>query len=404
MARRNSEGYAEEAEFPSESIEAEMQHKRARFWGTVHARNTPQPSEEGQNFTSSEGAQINNVDGHELPNEASQDANGTPRGSVGIRRSNATLVPSPDNGLEAASSKDTTPDIVVDSFHSQAGTSKYGLDPPKTPSDAGFTFEGDDFAQTREEIDFSAASAASASAFSSPWSTSTVAGGDYTTLPPPEMRYTSINGELHDVFDDDNEHAIADDNQSSCMGLSAPSSPVLPAGAFPRPKNASSSSSSASRARGSFGSAGLLGLADSQNLLGGGSTGRELQILKRPSLLNVDVSQRPASSGRELETRYLREGASSRHHHHDHHDAEKPQADPEALMKRSLSSNVLQDYHVREVVRQDKKKKTLQDGAKDKDTDEEGDEQRPGAGRPRSSSLMFLLAGATLASQMMRPD
>ncbi|KAK7952073.1 uncharacterized protein PG986_007801 [Apiospora aurea] len=415
MARRNSAG---------------KRFKRARFWGgTIHARrNIPQPSEEGHYSTSSEGAQINDVDGHELPNEASQDANGTPSGSVGIRRSNATLVPSPESGLEAASSKETTPDIIVDSFHSQAGTSKYGLNPPKTPSDAGFTFEGDDFAQTREEIDFSAASAASASAFSSPWSTSTVAGGDYTTLPPPEMRFTSINGELHDVFDDDNEHAIADDNQSSCMGLSAPSSPVLSAGAFSRPKNASSSSSSASRARGSFGSAGLLGLADSQNLLGvglrralamnntpprrmGGSTGRELQILKRPSLLNVDVSQRPASSGRELETRYLREGPSSRHHHPDHHDAEKPQADPEALMKRSLSSNVLQDYHVREVVRQDKKKKkTLQDGAedergaKDKDTVEEGDEQRPGAGRPRSSSLMFLLAGATLASQMMRPD
>ncbi|KAK8056897.1 hypothetical protein PG993_002124 [Apiospora rasikravindrae] len=465
MARRNSEGYADEAEFPSESIEAEMQHKsigstpedistvkyvrpkqrpsplqRDLFMpeasgpgepgsqDAVYIRNTPKPSEEAHNSTSSEGAQVDEVDGHELPDDVSQDANGTPRGPIGNRRRNATLVPSSDNGLEAASPKEVTSDLLVGPSYSQAGTSKYGLNPPKTPSDAGFTFGGDDdFAQTREEIDFSAASFSAASAFSSPWSTSTAAGGDYTTLPPPEMRFTSINGELHDVFDDDNEHAIAEDNQSSCMGLSAPSSPALSTGAFPRPKTAS-----ASRARGSFGSAGLLGLADSQNPPWGRAApgprrtasqrvkppraahrrllrdpspqelhgGRELQILKRPSLLNVDVSQRPASSGREL---------SSRHHHD--HDTEKPKADPEALMKRSLSSNVLQDYHVREVVRKDKKKKkALQDEvenegrAKDEDTDDEADEQRPGAGRPRSSSLMFLLAGATLASQMMRPN
>ncbi|KAK8048938.1 pt repeat family protein [Apiospora phragmitis] len=470
LARRNSEGYAEEAEIPSESIEAEMQHKsientpedasctvrlvrpkrrpsplqRDLFMleasesgepsseDAIHTRNTPHPSEEGQNATSSEGTQIDKVGDHDLPIEVPQDANEVASGSVGTRRSNATLVPSPDRGLDAPSFKEITPDILLDPPQSQADSSKYGLNPLKTPSDAGFTFAGSDFAQTREELDFSA------SAFSSPWSTSTVPGGEYTTLPPPEMRYTNINGELHDVFDDDNEHAIAEDGQ-----LSAPSSPALSTGTFSRPRNASS------RTRGSFGSAGLLGLADSQHLLGGGlrralamnhsprrngssplalrtvdffatqprrsSMGRELQILKRPSLLNVDASQRPASSGRELETRFLQEGAAShRHHHHHHHDdgeddgvdTEKPKADPETAMKRSLSSNVLQDFHVREVVKKEKKKKTLQDGARDKDTDtdEEGNEQRPGAGRPRSSSLMFLLAGATLASQMMRPS
>ncbi|KAK8033143.1 hypothetical protein PG991_002541 [Apiospora marii] len=377
--------------------------------GAVPACHTPHLPEEGPSSTSSDVAQADEANGH---------------GSLGNRKSDATLVPSSNNAHDAPSLNEVTLDLYLNPPPSQAaitGDSNHGLNPPKTPSDAGFNL-GDDFAQTREEIDFSASSA-----FSSPWSTSTAQGGDYTTLPPPEMRYTNLDGELHDVFDDDNEHAIAEDNQSSCMGLSAPSSPVLSTGGFPRPQTASS------RTRGSFGSAGLLGLADSQHMIGVGlrralamnqpprrkgssplalrtvdffgtqprrmSMGRELQILKRPSLRAADVSQRPASSGRELETRYLQEGAASRCHRNDDDDdgknTEKPRADPEASMQRSFSSNVLQDFHVREVAKKDKKKKTLQDGVEDED----GDEQWPGTPRPRSSSLMFLLAGATLASR-----
>ncbi|KAK8083168.1 hypothetical protein PG996_001949 [Apiospora saccharicola] len=439
MAGHNAEGYViEEAEFGSESSEAEIQHKSikstpedpspVRFVrprqrpsplqrdlfmpeasnsgeprsgdegaegegegaaGAVPAYNSPHPSEEGPNSTSSDVAQPDEANGH---------------GSLENRKSNATLVPSPDNALYAPSSNKVTLDLYLDPPPSQAAiTSNHGLNPPKTPSDAGFNLElGDDFAQTREEIDFSASSA-----FSSPWSTSTAQGGDYTTLPPRERRYTNLDGELYDVFADDNEHAIVEDNQSSCMGLSAPSSPAL--------------------------SAGLLGLADSQHMIGVGlrralamnhpprrkgsiplalrtvdffhtqprrmSMGRELQILKRPSLRAADISQRPASSGRELEMRYLQEGAAFRRHRHDDDgdgkNTEKPKADPEATMQRSFSSNVLQDFHVREVAKKDEKKKISQDGTED----EEGDEQWPGTPRPRSSSLMFLLAGATLASR-----
>lgn len=449
MAGRNGEGYVvEETEFGSESSEAEVQYKSikstpedpspVRF---VRPRQRPSPlqrdlfmPEAGHSGELGSGGEGEGAAGavpactphlsEEGPNSTlsdvveADDANG--HGSLGNRKSDATLVPSSNNALDAPSLNEVTLDLYLNPPPSQAAiTSNHGLNPPKTPSDAGFNL-GDDFAQTREEIDFS-----TSSAFSSPWSTSTAQGGDYTTLPPPQMRYTNLDGRLQDVFDDDNDHAIAEDNQNSCMGLSAPSSPALSTGGVPRPQTASS------RTRGSFGSAGLLGLADSQQMIGVGlrralamnqpsrrkgssppalrtvdffgtqprrmSLGRELQILKRPSLRAADVSQRPASSGRELETRYLQEVAASRRHRHDGDDGnntEKPRADPEASMQRSFSSNVLQDFHVREVAKNDKKK-ALRDGVED----EEGDEQWLGTPRPRSSSLMFLLAGATLASR-----
>ncbi|KAK8126449.1 uncharacterized protein PG998_002208 [Apiospora kogelbergensis] len=460
MARRDSEAYAEDVEIPSESIEAETQQKSAGSTpeelptakiakpkqrpsplqrdlfmlgssdsgdasseSDIQTSTTVRPAEEGHDSASSDGTHDDEASDHGFPKEVPQSSNGAPSGSIENRLSNATLVPSSDNVPEVSSSREITSETLVDASKSQAGTSKYGLNPPKTPSDAGFNFNDSNFAQTREEIDFSS--------FSSPSFSTSTAPSDYTAIRPPQMRYTNINGELHDVFDDDNEHAIADDNQSNGMTMSVPSTPTLANGGFAQPSNPSSP-----RTRGSFGSAGLLGLADSQNLIGvglrraiamnspprrkasfpssplalrtidffatqprrGSHGARELQILKRPSLRG-DLSQRPASSGREFESRFRLEGTSASQHDGDAEN--KPTADLDAaVMKRSLSSNVLDGLHVREVVRKEKKKSALASEGGDEDGDEN---QRPGAGRPRSSSLMFLLAGATLASQMMRP-
>lgn len=220
------------------------------------------------------------------------------------------------------------------------------------------------FAQTRQDFDFD---------FSSPWSTAS----PYSEGSPP-----AFYAHLDNAIDDGPE-----DSRDSTNKL-----------LIPRPPSSSLVRPLFSRIRRrSFGSAGLLGFRVGEPRLIEVGLRRAMMI---PMIRGMGASPTTAMSFLNDMSQRMRRSAASegqvelaRRPHSSHGTgATLPHSDGnQGVMKRSASSGLLQDMVVLEAKAPDKTKDKKKDkGAQDR-------ERRQG----RSGSLMFLIAGATLASQMM---
>jgi hypothetical protein len=234
-----------------------------------------------------------------------------------------------------------------------------GLHEIRTPSEG--------FAQTRQDFDFD---------FSSPWSAAS---------PYSEVSQPSFYANLDDAIDDNTQDSKDDTNRLLI--------PRSPSSSLVRPPLPSW------KRRRSFGSAGLLGFRIGEPRLIEVGLRRALMI---PMIRGVGGSpmtatsfltriphqgrsalftEKSAASSKALEL--ARRPATSQ-------GQEAPLLEPDqdqVVMKRSASSGLLQDMLLVE--------------AEDKSSKHDTDGVIRGSDRGRSGSLMFLIAGATLASQLM---
>ncbi|KAI1874583.1 hypothetical protein JX265_004791 [Neoarthrinium moseri] len=238
---------------------------------------------------------------------------------------------------------------------------------PRTPTDNvvdGIETPSDGFAQTRQDFDFS-----------SPWTVSTPFSED--------RRYAHL------------DEAIEDDERTS-QDPAGHSTNLL----IPRSMSSSLVRPPFRTRKSSFGSAGLLGFRYGEPRLieiglrralmipigGGGTLSRPRTATSFFNSMNygrdaASLPQRPASSGKELELAKGPASSAGKEVNYGEVDMDS------GVMKKAASSNMLQDM----VLVQSK-----DEGRKDKK------EIKPGEGhRNRSGSLMFLIAGATMASQMI---